>query len=185
MNAAEAKKITNLLALLSHRDWSEERVIIFTAELHRSTIGVLPFDLVSTVFSRLLEELDPDEITLAKLIEAVKTKPVVSCQPRLEGPAVTGDSPVERGLRRAERLGIPRPPRNEANRALLADMLVQLARQMHFACEKCRRQLNDDDILAYTQACMDAGSCGNEQPERLCIPCVPVEDRPSDEEIPF
>jgi hypothetical protein len=136
MNPREAKQIANSLNMRCRRDWSDERMTLFATDLLASAIGPLPFDVVSNTLRRLVAEVDPDEITLAKLIEAVKTRPAVPDQPRLEGPVVMGESPTERGLRRADRLGIPRPPRNEANRALLADMLVQC---MGFTCNRCRR----------------------------------------------
>jgi hypothetical protein len=77
MSVAEAKKIANRLAMLSKRGWEEERIALFANDLFHSTIGVLPFDVVQNTLSRMLEEVDPDDVTLAKLSEYVKTKAVL------------------------------------------------------------------------------------------------------------
>lgn len=184
MTIEECRLIATRISVACRYEWTPEKRGDFANVLFQSTIGGLPFGVVNDTLTRLLSEEDPDKITLVKLIEAVKTRPAVPDQPRLEGPVVMGESPTERGLRRADRLGIPRPPRNEANRALLADMLVQLARRMGFTCNRCRREMGDDDLLSYTQRCMDAGSRAEEEPERLCISCIPVETV-GDDAVPF
>ena len=76
MTAEETKKIANKLAMLSRRDWSDERINLFAIDLYRSFIGSLDYELVSETLSRLLEERDPDDVTLASLSDAVKTRPV-------------------------------------------------------------------------------------------------------------
>jgi len=70
---------------------------MFAALLAQSSLGSVAADIVSQTLSRLLEEIDPDNVTLAKLIEAVKTRPVIPRRPALPPPE-DGSGTAERPI---------------------------------------------------------------------------------------
>jgi hypothetical protein len=170
VNSTECDDITARIASMCRWQWSPEKLAEFSRSLAFSTIGVISHRVVDDTLTVLFSELDADLITPAKLVEAVKTRPVRPPVKYLPEPT-SSESTVTRGLRYAERAGVPRSPRNEQNRAVLADLLVSLGKRMHMRCDACRREFSENDVHAYTLACMDAGSAGREQPERRCLDC--------------
>jgi hypothetical protein len=165
---------------------------LFATDLLASAIGALPFDVVANTLRRLVGEVDPDEITLARLIEAVKTRPVVPERIRIEGPEVDPAStgPAARGLAWRRRHGIAAPTNRPQPtvRVELAQILGNLAAKMNFECIKCRAAFREIDIDAYVLRCMDAGRDGDPEPPRWCARCTPSplpQGADPDDEIPF
>jgi hypothetical protein len=195
MSAGEAKAIANRLAMLSRRGWEEERAVLFAATLIQSSIGVVAFDIVSGTLTRLLEELDPDAITLARLVEAVKTKPAMPDRMRLEGPDYsvhpTATGPAARGLFWAKRHKVPPAKYSPSHtiRAELAVILGQLGGRMSFQCVGCAGAFTPLDVDAYVLRLMDAGRNGDPEPPRWCAKCTPISidrgEEADDAEVPF
>ena len=69
----------------------------FATDMLASTIGVLPYEVVANTLRRLVSEIDPDDVTLAKLVEAVKTRPVLPPRTMLP-PAYDSSGPAERRI---------------------------------------------------------------------------------------
>jgi hypothetical protein len=168
-------------------------VTLWVTDMLASPIGKLPFDVVANTLRRLVAELDPDDVTLAKLVEAVKTKPAVPDWVRLEGPEDTVDptatGPAARGLAWRKRHGIE-PPTNRPQptvRVQLAQILSSLGSKMRFHCIRCRAEFREVDIDAYVLRCMDAGRDGEVEPPRWCARCTPasVATVAADDEVPF
>src|SRR5580765_1002726 len=111
MDLWEAKKLVNSLVARCRRVWSDEQVALFTTDLLASTLGSLPFDVVANTLRRLVAEVDPDLVTLARLIEAVKTKPAIPERYFLPPPDdrvdPTATGPAARGALWAKRHKIP------------------------------------------------------------------------------
>ena len=165
---------------------------LFATDMLASAIGRLPFDVVSNTLRRLAGEVDPDEITLAKLVEAVKTRPAIPDRTRIEGPDTVdpiSTGPAARGLAWRRRHGIA-PPTNRPQptvRAELAQILSSLGARMKFHCIKCHAEFREVDIDAYVLRCMDAGRDDEPEPPRWCARCTPVTVRTVDEDadVPF
>ena len=81
MNSSECRKIAASIGLMARREWPSEKLEAFAQSLSFSSIGVVPYEVVSHALQRLLEELDPDAITLAKLVERTKMRPVTPMDP--------------------------------------------------------------------------------------------------------
>jgi len=175
------------------RDWSEERLTLFATDLLASPIGVLPFEVVSNTLRRLVSEVDPDTVTLARLIEAVKTKPAIPdryflppTEDRID-PTATG--PAARGLAWRERHGIAAPTNlpKESIRLELAQILSTLGSKMRFHCIRCREPFREVDVDAYVLRLMDAERDGDLEPPRWCARCTPSQLPVSveDDSVPF
>ena len=192
MNVWEAKQIVNSLNMRCRADWSEERMALFATDLLASPLGRLPFAVVSNTLRRLVAEIDPDDVTLAKLLEAVKTKPAIPDRTRIEGPDTVdpiSTGPAARGLAWRRRHGIA-PPTNRPQasiRAELAQILSSLGARMKFHCIKCHAEFREVDIDAYVLRCMAAGRDDEPEPPRWCAKCTPVSLSPEsdDADVPF
>jgi len=166
---------------------------LFATDLLASTLGVLPFDVVANTLRRLVSEVDPDTVTLARLIEAVKTKPAIPERYFLPPPEdkvdPTATGPAARGLAWRKRHGIEAPKNRPQPtvRVQLAQILSSLGSKMRFHCIRCRAEFREVDIDAYVLRCMDAGRDGEVEPPRWCARCTPasVATIDADEEIPF
>jgi hypothetical protein len=175
------------------RDWSEERMTMFATDLMASALGSLPFDVVSNTLRRLVSEIDPDAVTLARLVEAVKTKPVIPERYFLPPPEdsvdPTATGPAASGLLWRKRHEIPAPTNlpKESIRLELAQILQALGSKMRFHCIRCRAEFREIDIDAYVIRLMDAGKLGEPEPPRWCARCTPasVATIAADEEVPF
>jgi hypothetical protein len=166
---------------------------MFATDMLASPIGVLPFEVVANTLRRLVAEVDPDLVTLARLIEAVKTKPAIPeryflppAEDRVD-PTATG--PAARGLAWRERHEIPAPTNlpKESIRLELAQILSTLGSKMRFHCIRCRAEFREIDIDAYVIRLMDAGKLGKPEPPRWCARCTPtsVATIAADEDVPF
>jgi len=193
MDVWEAKRIANSLNMRCRRDWSEERMALFATDLLASTLGSLPFDLVANTLRRLISEIDPDDVTLARLVEAVKTKPVIPERYFLPPPedriAPTATGPAARGLAWRERHGITAPTNRPQPtvRVELAEILGSLGARMKFECIRCREPFREVDVDAYVLRLMDAGRDGDLEPPRWCARCTPasVATVDAEDEVPF
>jgi hypothetical protein len=193
MDLWEAKKLANSLVARCRRTWSDEQVTLWVTDMLASPIGRLPFDVVANTLRRLVTEVDPDDVTLAKLVEAVKTKPAIPDRMFLESPEDTVDptatGPAARGLAWRERHKIPAPTNlpKESIRLELAQILSTLGSKMRFHCIRCRAEFREIDIDAYVLRLMDAGKLGKPEPPRWCARCTPatVATIAADDEVPF
>jgi hypothetical protein len=193
MDLREAKQIANSLAMRCRRDWSEERMALFATDLLASTLGSLPFDVVANTLRRLVAEVDPDTVTLARLIEAVKTKPAIPeryfLPPAEDAVDPTATGPAARGLAWRERHKIPAPTNlpKDSIRLELAQILSTLGSKMRFHCIRCRAEFREIDIDAYVLRLMDAGKLGEPEPPRWCARCTPVSVATvdADDPVPF
>jgi hypothetical protein len=192
MNDSESRQIAKRIETMCAREWTHERSKDFARSLWHSAIGKLPYGVVNDTLTRLFSEVDPDEITLPKLIEAVKTKPAVPDRVRLEGPDTvdpTATGPAARGLAWAKRHKIP-PAEfspNHTIRVELAAVLGRLGARMQFQCIHCAGAFTPLDVDAYVLRCMDAGRDGEVEPPRWCARCTPasVSSIAADDEVPF
>jgi hypothetical protein len=193
MDVWEAKRIANSLNMRCRRDWSEERMALFATDLLASTLGSLPFDLVANTLRRLISEIDPDAVTLARLIEAVKTKPAIPERYFLPPPEdridPTATGPAARGLAWRKRHGIEAPANRPQPtvRVELAQILGSLGARMKFECIRCHEPFREVDVDAYVLRLMDAGRDGDLEPPRWCARCTSasVATVDADEEVPF
>lgn len=193
MDLWEAKKLANSLVARCRRTWSDEQVTLWVTDMLASPIGRLPFEVVSNTLRRLVAEIDPDDVTLAKLVEAVKTKPAVPDRMLLESPEDTVDptatGPAARGLAWRKRHGIEAPTNRPQPtvRVELAQILSTLGSKMRFHCIRCRAEFREIDIDAYVLRLMDAGRDGDLEPPRWCARCTPasVATVEADDEVPF
>ena len=166
---------------------------LFATDLLASTLGSLPFEVIANTLRSLVAEVDPDTVTLARLIEAVKTKPAIPDRMFLESPEDTVDptatGPAARGLAWRQRHKIPAPTNlpKESIRLELAQILSTLGSKMRFYCIRCRAEFREIDIDAYVLRLMDAGKLGEPEPPRWCARCTPTTLRVSsaDDEVPF
>jgi hypothetical protein len=166
---------------------------MFATDLMASALGSLPFDVVSNTLRRLVAEIDPDAVTLARLVEAVKTKPVIPERFFLPPPEDTVDptasGPAARGALWAKRHKIP-PAEFSPNHTLrveLAQVLGSLGARMQFQCIGCAGAFTPLDVDAYVLRLMDAGKLGEPEPPRWCARCTPtsVATIAADEDVPF
>jgi hypothetical protein len=192
MDLWEAKKLANSLVARCRRVWADEQVTLWVTDMLASPIGKLPFDVVANTLRRLVSEIDPDDVTLAKLVEAVKTKPAVPDLMRLESPDTvdpTATGPAARGLAWRKRHGIAAPTNRPQPtvRVQLAQILSSLGSKMRFHCIRCRAEFREVDIDAYVLRCMDAGRDGEVEPPRWCARCTPSSLPASigDPDVPF
>lgn len=193
MDLWEAKKLANSLVARCRRIWSDEQVTLWVTDMLASPIGVLPFEVVANTLRRLVAEIDPDLVTLARLIEAVKTKPAIPeryflppAEDRVD-PTATG--PAARGLAWRKRHGIEAPANRPQPtvRVELAQILASLGARMKFECIRCREPFREVDVDAYVLRLMDAGRDGEVEPPRWCARCTPasVATVDADDPVPF
>jgi hypothetical protein len=193
MDLWEGKKLANSLSMRCSREWSDERLALFTTDLLASAIGRLPFDVVANTLRRLVAEMDPDDVTLARLVEAVKTKPVIPerffLPPAEDTVDPTASGPAARGALWAKRHKIPPAEFSPSHtiRVELAEVLGRLGARMQFQCVGCAGAFTPLDVDAYVLRLMDAGKAGKPEPPRWCARCTPasVATIAADDEVPF